>query len=797
MERKASSEIGDHAQRAAQAAKELAKSAGKVGLEIAKAGGRAGLEVASRGGKAGLKAGIAGGKMAAKYVKEHPKRTAIGMAVAVAVTQEGHEWKQERASFVEQSVEARVQSDEWLVDVRKVASVTVDESHGTLYALFEMILKNDPAFVDATADQRAHIIDAMIAAARELNPQDNLDDFDAIKGKPLLLPTEFAWRPREARVLKKPDGYATLQSYAEEDGFDMSVPHQAIYDRAKPSTVDMPLKGDGFVVDREGSEDSEPRLAQDVIEEIVDLGRTFGTLELGEDGTEWRFVVTDMLRDASTQGRRGSISQGSTHATGRSFDVSDGRFMTPEGEIITWSLFDEHGRPKGRGPNADVIDGVLRPAFETLALESGWMLYKEPGHWHVYVPEAVDLDLSEEWKRYAKPSSSAPRREKHSAERGEMSQKIGDRLLEDYGQSVRRRASFAELEPERDEVRLALRGGTFIHELKTHGPNYDRIVDQVLRAEAQDLGRLGYFEHTTIHRGDHPMSNIEDVWRWKTEYKLTEKRFGEYVEARVGTKNHGYDFESWYRDMRTLHENLQEHAEALAAHNGGLTSGEAQSLIGAITPEVMLATIHAELISELTGEAFIDVAPRLFDGYNIMQGPALHDFHFSSGPAQLICPTFKLMLAQYGAALRTVQKNEQDFGSVIIPKKEGAQYRTKDIADAMVLDQESATFWSYMSLVYHTETAFHTLMQNHAFRRSWEKAGESDRLRFMATFVPVANHVGRGGAINEANELLSKHEGKSLHDLAYAVQELRMKTSAVRSARVGLESMEEMIARAK
>lgn len=797
MERKASSEIGDHAQRAAQAAKELAKSAGKAGIELAKAGGRAGLDVAARGGKAGLKAGIAGGKMAAKYVNEHPKRTAIGMAVAVAVTQEGHEWK-ENESFVEQSVEARTLNDAWLVDVRKVASVTVDESHGTLYVLFKMILKDDPAFADATADQRAHVIDAMIAASRELNSQYDLDNFASIQGERLVLPTEFVWRPRESGILKKPDGYETLQEYAQTDGFDMDKPHQEIYQGAKPTTVNAPLEGEGFVVDREGSEDSEPRLVADVIGSIEHLGQTFGTLELGDDGKEWKFVVTDMLRDAQTQARRGSISQGSTHATGRSFDVSDGRFVTPDGEVITWSQFDEHGRAKGRGPNADVIDGVLRPAFEELALESGWLLYKEPGHWHVYVPKELDVDLSEEWEKYVRRSASEPRREKKGdVERGEISQKIGDRLLEDYGQSVRRRASFAELEPERDAVRLALRGDTFIHELKTHGPNYDRIVDQIMRAQAQDLGRLGYFEHTTIHHGDHPMSDIEAAWRWKTRHKLTEKRFGEYVEARVGTKNHGYDFESWYRDMRTLHEDLQEHAEALAAHNGGLTSGEAQSLIEAITPEVMLATIHAELISELPGPAFIDVAPRLFDGYNIMQGPALHDFQFSSGPAQLIFPTFKLMLAQYGAALRTVQTNEQDFGSVIIPKKEGAQYRTKDIADAMVLDQESATFWSYLSLIYHTEAAFHTLMQNRAFARSWEGAREGDRLRFMATFAPVANHVGRGGAVNEANELLSKHGGKSLHDLAYAVQELRMKTSAVRSARVGLECMEEMIARAK
>ena len=38
----------------------------------------------------------------------------------------------------------------------------------------------------------------------------------------------------------------------------------------------------------------------------------------------------------------------------------------------------------------------------------------------------------------------------------------------------------------------------------------------------------------------------------------------------------------------------------------------------------MLSTIHAEFLSELPGGAFVDIMPRLFDGYNIMQGPALN-----------------------------------------------------------------------------------------------------------------------------------------------------------------------------
>ena len=773
MEGKRQSELREQLERASQAAQEAAKTVGKAGLEAA----------------------ALGAKHAARYVKDHPKRTAIGMAVALAATQEGHEWQREDASFVEQSVTARVMSDEWLVDVRKVASVVVGEEHGTFYALFKMILEDDPAFGEATEDQKAHVIDAMIAAARELNPQDNLDDFDSLKGRRLLLPTEFLWRPRESRLLSK-EGYATLQDYAQRDGFALrEKSHQAVYKSARSDTEAAQTQGSGFTVK---GEDMEARLVPDVMTSIEDLGRSFSTLELGPNGEGWQLVVTDMLRDEAMQRRRGSLKSGSSHSTGRSFDVSDGRFVKPDGKEVTWSMFDEHGRAHGRGPDADIVIRCCAPRLK-LALESGWVLYKGPGHWHVYVPKAVDVDVSDEWARYAEPPSSARAKEKPRAERGEISQNIGDRLLDDYAESVRRRASFAELEPERDEVRRTLGGGTFIHELETHGPNEGRIVDQVLRAQPQDLGRLGYFEHTTIHNAQRTLSDIEDVWRWKTREKLftTMYQFGHYVEERVGPDDNTYDFAQWYEDARELHDELNAQAKTLFARKGGLTEEEAQALVNAITPEVMLSTIHAEFLSQLPGGAFVDVMPRLFDGYNIMQGPALNDHYFSSGPVQLIYPTFELMLARYGSRVHALQKDEGTFSSVVVPKKVGGLLPTKDVAEAMVLDRESVAFWSYMSMVYHTEAAFHTLMQNHSFARSWKRAGEADRLRFMATFVPVANHIGRGGAANRANGLLSKHDGKSLRDLAYAVQNLRMKSSAVRSARVGLESMEAMIARAQ
>ena len=86
--------------------------------------------------------------------------------------------------------------------------------------------------------------------------------------------------------------------------------------------------------------------------------------------------MTDMLRDEAMQRRRGSLKSGSSHSTGRSFDVSDGRFVKPDGKEVTWSMFDEHGRAHGRGPDADIVIRCC-PAFESSPLKAAGCSIKE------------------------------------------------------------------------------------------------------------------------------------------------------------------------------------------------------------------------------------------------------------------------------------------------------------------------------------------------------------------------------------------------------------------------------------
>ena len=120
----------------------------------------------------------------------------------------------------------------------------------------------------------------MIAAARELNPQDNLDDFDSLRETPVLLPTEFLWRPRESRLLSK-KAMQHCKTMPKEMALLFVKSHQAVYKSARSDTEAAQTQGSGFTVK---GEDMEARLVPDVMTSIEDLGRSFSTLELGPNG---------------------------------------------------------------------------------------------------------------------------------------------------------------------------------------------------------------------------------------------------------------------------------------------------------------------------------------------------------------------------------------------------------------------------------------------------------------------------------------------------------------------------------
>lgn len=259
-------------------------------------------------------------------------------------------------------------------------------------------LGNEAWFKKLPEQDRQAYIDGLIDSTRQLNPGLNLDDFLAIKGTPLKMPVRFLADPNPAKIFSKTEGgYSRLQELAEADGFEVRTgDQQEIYKKALAASQEIPVTF-SFYLDRQGSEDSPPRLMSDVIRRFDLAGKAFEERSF-DDKKGWKPCMTDIMRDLPAQIKRHKGEEKpmvkSTHDTARSADVSDGRFLSPDGLVVTYSEFDEEGKPTGKQTKyATMIEQEMRPALEEIFKEYGIFAYKEGAHWHTYVPEARMVDL--------------------------------------------------------------------------------------------------------------------------------------------------------------------------------------------------------------------------------------------------------------------------------------------------------------------------------------------------------------------------------------------------------------------
>lgn len=559
------------------------------------------------------------------------------------------------------------------------------------------------------------------------------------------------------------------------------------------------------------------------------VGETFTTLSIdGHAG--WKFTLTDVMRDATAQKKRKSL-KGNTHTTARSFDVSDGRWTTPEGASVTWSAFNAEGKPTGRSPYAVTIDSSLRPAFERTALDAGWILFKEPGHWHIYVPKETRVDLKDEWKAYVETVAKREGKAPESVERpssGEgmpsVSSEIARELLKDATGLASQRRTFEELSEDKADLQARLlqfyltqttRTVTrpFLSALMefpsdTEGDAEDmptdplqakgwlkkRILALVRSSSPEDLARLQLLEGTTVHGSGRPsFAELQNSWKWKRAHRIFPKYEGvaDIISNSIGALDHTMALPNWYAEQTHVYEGLLACGDAF---------GFPPELVRYTTPEVMLATIHAEFFSEFDGETFLALAPVIFEAYNIVFAPAANDRELSCGPVQLTEKTFLGsggMASRYGKGLEDAKKRKI-FKDVVLPKKgAGGAYPDKEVADAMALHTESVVFWSSISLLHHMDSGFSKLIANEDFKEKWERASDEDRLRFVAAFAPLANNGGVGRAKQAAGEILRIQGEKDLGNLAQDLQISTRHATAVRGAKKGLETMNTLIRRAK
>lgn len=189
--------------------------------------------------------------------------------------------------------------------------------------------------------------------------------------------------------------YDPMRRLAISDGYPISNDKEAnrrLYAAAlnNPDAVNVPEKHEYFF--RKPNPDSVARMERDAYEIFVQFAKEFKTT------TGYTLSYTDVLRTPEYQDKMSPIDD-STHYTGRTIDIPDGRFLDPKGKEITWSVPDgkpKKGKPQKfkRGPDADTIEQKLRPALIELMEEyqaRGYMMVFDEthggGHWHIYIPK--------------------------------------------------------------------------------------------------------------------------------------------------------------------------------------------------------------------------------------------------------------------------------------------------------------------------------------------------------------------------------------------------------------------------
>lgn len=323
---------------------------------------------------------------------------AIGAAAAAEACRlpSGEKEKKRETELV-----AKTRSGDWELDARAVGTVVIREEKKTLYHFLKRQLEEQPWFPALPEKDTQAIIDGYIQLIHTLNPGVDLDTFSTIDGRAIQFPveTDVLSRP-STEISKGHGGYSRVQELAKADGFDIADRNtwQTIYENALVHTVEVPKSGEGYYLDRKGSEDSEAQLEQDVLERLEAMGRDFASRSFG-GRKGWKLSLTDFLRSPAVQRARHTNDKGTpllatTHYTGRTFDVPDGRFLDPDENLVTWSLYDAEGNGLGPNPNtAPMIDAEMRPALVEVMTAHGFYPYREGQHWHAYAPKEHRVDL--------------------------------------------------------------------------------------------------------------------------------------------------------------------------------------------------------------------------------------------------------------------------------------------------------------------------------------------------------------------------------------------------------------------
>ncbi|MCF7846646.1 MAG: hypothetical protein K9M51_01080 [Candidatus Gracilibacteria bacterium] len=264
-----------------------------------------------------------------------------------------------------------VQKGSWeFIILTKTTKIVDDKNGRTLYHFIKGILEKK--IPNLPQSDQLPYIDSIIEICRQLNPELDLDDFKKLNGKTIYFPGQIQIKPFFSEKTKN---YSYLRDLAILDGFPIKNPtqRQKIYDRALKNGIAIP-KSEYFFRKIKKSEDSPAKMESDAVQKFQAIAQDFFEKTGG-----WKFCYSDVLRNPTVQKTRAAgTRKGSTHLTGRSLDIPDGRFRDPGEKEITWT-----GNPEYRKK----IEDEFRPLIKELFLKHGATVFVEGAHFHIYFPK--------------------------------------------------------------------------------------------------------------------------------------------------------------------------------------------------------------------------------------------------------------------------------------------------------------------------------------------------------------------------------------------------------------------------
>lgn len=315
-----------------------------------------------------------------------------------------------------------------------------------------------------------------------------------------------------------------------------------------------------------------------------------------------------------------------------------------------------------------------------------------------------------------------------------------------------------------------------------------------------------------------PFYNLKKLWQHKKTKKGKKSDEATYniVINQLADKSNTVTLASWLENQKLACGYFQKHGAKL---------GYNEELAKYMTPAVVLAVMHAEFFSELSGEAYLDLLPVAIESGNLPYGPSMGDKEFSTGEVQLLRPTLERFLNGNGEKLRNMQAVDPSF-TFLAPQKRQfeikkgkktttvTRYDDEEIVNAMITHLPSHAFYTVLAIADHIELGFNELIQDLGFKKAWDNASEKEKYLFMASFSASAINNGRGsekhnnGAYAVGPILLKRVEkGSSLAAYTAGIPEAAKesvsplkpgkRTTVSRGANKGFEAMHEMLRRIK